>query len=86
MLLAIAVLLCLALSGMVMGGSHGPAHVALVCCFVLAVLLVGLRLVWPPVAQYSSGAPVPGIDRRLPQALAPLARAPDPIELGVLLI
>jgi len=85
-LLAIAVLLCLALSSMVMGASHGSPHVALVCCFILAVMLVGLAVVRRPTAQHLSRAPALKFDRYLQRSLVPLARAPDPIDLGALLI
>ena len=79
-LLTLAVIFCLVLP---MAGG-GAMSVAMVCCFVLAILLTVAILIGP--TRNASVAPELGHKHLRPADVLAVARAPDPVALGALLI
>jgi hypothetical protein len=79
MMLALAVVFCL-----ILPMADGSAvHVAMVCCFVLATLLSVVILIGP--ARHA--AVTTALAQRMkPAGVLPVARAPNPVALGALLI
>ncbi len=78
--LALAVVFCLVLP--MTGGN--VMHAALVCCFVLAILLSVAILIGP--ARKAALGLVLGQRHPRPAGVLAVARAPNPIALGALLI
>ena len=72
--------LCLALPMM----NGGAMHLTMVCCFVLAILLTVAILLGPTKSAVLAVALGYGAPR--PHGVAAVARAPDPVALGALLI
>ena len=77
--LALAVVFCLALP--MTGGS--AMHIAMVCCFVLATLLSIVILIGPGRYDVVSA---PLCRHTKPAGVLAVARAPNPVALGALLI
>jgi len=82
--LLLAVFLCLSLSA-VGAMDDGMSHILMVCCFGLAVV-IGARVLRRSngIALARSRTPTRAI-RRVLQGI-PAPRAPDPVDLGILLI